>query len=51
VDGGDFQIIWEADFIVNIDEENIILEPDEVERSMSQNISTETGMKLVREVL
>jgi hypothetical protein len=51
VDGGDFQIIWEADFIVNIDEENIILEPDGVEQSVSENISSGTGLKLVREVL
>jgi hypothetical protein len=51
VDGVDFQIIWEADFIVNIDEENIVLEPDGVEQSVSENISSGTGLKLVREVL
>lgn len=51
VDGLDFQVIWEADFIVNIDEGNIVLEPGEVERSVDENLKTETARVLIREVL
>jgi hypothetical protein len=51
VDGLDFQIIWEADFIVNIDESNIVLEPDEIDRSLEENLKTATGRMLIREVL
>jgi hypothetical protein len=51
VDGLDFQVIWEADFIVNIDEGNIVLEPGEVERSVEENLKTATGQVLIREVL
>ena len=51
VDGADFQVIWEADFIVNIDEKNIVLEPDDVESAVAENLKTETGLALIREVL
>jgi HD superfamily phosphodiesterase len=51
VDGLDFQVIWEADFIVNIDEGNIVLEPGEVEHSVEENLKTATGQVLIREVL
>jgi len=51
VDGLDFQIIWESDFIVNIDEKNITLEPDKVEQAVQENMSTKTGLRLIREVL
>jgi len=51
VDGFDFQVIWEADFIVNIDEKNIVLEPDDVESAVAENLKTETGLALIREVL
>jgi hypothetical protein len=51
VDGMDFQVIWEADFIVNVDEGNITLEPDRVEIEVERNIKTATGRSLVGEVL
>ena len=51
VDGADFQVIWEADFIVNIDEKNIVLEADDVESAVAENLKTKTGRTLIREVL
>ena len=51
IDGMDFQILWEADFIVNVEEKNILLNPDEIEREVAENIRTTTGGRLVREVL
>jgi hypothetical protein len=51
VDGIDFQILWEADFIVNIEEKNIELNPREIEDALKENIRTRTGGSLVREVL
>ncbi len=51
VDGLDFQVIWEADFIVNIDEGNIKLEPDEVKQAVEENLKTATGRTLIKEVL
>jgi HD superfamily phosphodiesterase len=51
VDGMDFQILWEADFIVNIEEKNILLDPDKIEQNVAENIRTQTGGRLVREVL
>jgi len=51
VDGADFQVIWEADFIVNIDEKNIVLEDGEVESAVAENLKTKTGLALIREVL
>jgi hypothetical protein len=51
VDGIDFQILWEADFIVNIEEKNIELDPREIENALKENIRTRTGGRLAREVL
>jgi HD superfamily phosphodiesterase len=51
VDGMDFQAIWEADFIVNVDEKNITLDPEKVDIEVKDNIKTKTGRKLVAEVL
>jgi hypothetical protein len=46
VDGIDFQTIWEADFIVNIEERNLVFEKDELPAAIGENISTATGKKL-----
>jgi HD superfamily phosphodiesterase len=51
VDGVDFQVIWEADFIVNIDEKNIVLQADKVESAVAENLKTPTALSLIREVL
>ena len=51
VDGLDFQVIWEADFIVNIDEGNMKLQPGEVEKAVEENLKTATGRTLIKEVL
>ena len=47
VDGIDFQVLWEADFIVNIDEKNITLEKGEEQKAIDKNFITETGTKLI----
>jgi hypothetical protein len=51
VDGADFQVIWEADFIVNIDEKNIVIDADKVESAIEENLKSKTGLALIREVL
>jgi len=45
IDGIDFRIIWEADFIVNIEEKNIIVEPKNFKKEFKINIKTATGKR------
>jgi hypothetical protein len=51
VDGVDFQIIWEADFIVNVEEKNIVLNQGELQRALEENTETHTGRHLASGVL
>ena len=51
IDGIDFQIIWEADFIVNVDEKNIVLKKEKVRSALEENTITRTGRQLASEVL
>jgi hypothetical protein len=51
VDGIDFQIIWEADFIVNIEEKNLVFEKKDLPAAIEENVSTPTGKKLAREAV
>ncbi|MCK5094071.1 MAG: HD domain-containing protein [Spirochaetes bacterium] len=51
VDGMDFQIIWEADFLVNIEEKNITLEKSSYQKAIEENFKTETGRKLITPLL
>lgn len=51
VDGVDFQIIWEADFLVNIEEKNITLEKSSYQKAIEENFRTETGRKLTATLL
>ncbi len=51
VDGIDFQIVWEADFIVNIDEKNIVLKKDDIQNALEENTLTATGRGLASEVV
>jgi hypothetical protein len=51
VDGIDFQIIWEADFIVNVDEKNIVLKKEELRKSLEANTVTPTGRRLASQVI
>jgi HD superfamily phosphodiesterase len=48
VDGMDFQVLWEADFIVNIDEKNITVEKGSEEKAIEDNFMTKTGTKLIK---
>jgi HD superfamily phosphodiesterase len=50
IDGEDFQVVWEADFLVNIQEGNITLEPGQVNEAVKRNLKTETGRALAAEV-
>jgi len=45
IDGIDFRTIWEADFIVNIEEGNIVVEED-FENEFGINIKTATGRSI-----
>jgi len=51
IDGIDFRIIWEADFIVNIEEKNIIVEPKNFMKEFEKNIKTAAGKKYAVERL
>jgi hypothetical protein len=51
VDGTDFQIIWEADFIVNIDQENLRVDPERMDQAVRDNLKSATARALMREVL
>lgn len=45
-DGIDFQIIWEADLLVNIEEEGIAMDKVKLKEIISKNFKTETGKRL-----
>jgi hypothetical protein len=47
VDGIDFQTLWEADFIVNIEEKNLVFGREDLPSAIEENVSTPTGKKLV----
>ena len=47
VDGMDFQVLWEADFIVNIDEKNIVVEKGSEKKAIDDNFITKTGTELI----
>lgn len=49
-DGLDFQIIWEADLLVNIKAEKLDADMERLKGIISKNIRTSTGMRLVREL-
>ena len=51
VDGIDFQIIWEADFIVNIEEKNLVFEKKDLPAAIGENVSTPAGKKLAHEAV
>ena len=51
VDGIDFQVIWEADFIVNIEEKNLVFKDEELPAAIEENVSTPTGKRLVSEAV
>jgi hypothetical protein len=46
VDGIDFQALWEADFIVNIEEKNLVFAKEEIPAAVEENVATATGKKL-----
>ncbi len=50
IDGEDFQILWEADFLVNVQEGNLTLEKGQEARAVEQNLKTVTGRSLAAAV-
>jgi len=51
IDGIDFIVIWEADFIVNIEEKNIVVEPHNIKEEFDKNIKTVSGKRIAGERL
>lgn len=51
VDGIDFQILWEADFLVNIIEKNFVIEKRLLSETVQENFTTNTGNRLIGELL
>ncbi|MBO3802013.1 MAG: HD domain-containing protein [Thermoproteota archaeon] len=51
INGIDFQIIWEADFISNLEEGNITFKSKkDLEEAINKNLKTETSKKIVLEI-
>jgi CRISPR/Cas system-associated endonuclease Cas3-HD len=48
-DGLDFQIIWEADLMVNIEEDGLYKSPEKLPAIISKNFKTLTGQRLAEE--
>jgi HD superfamily phosphodiesterase len=48
-DGLDFQIIWEADLLVNIEEEGLI-NSDKLSGIIAKNFRTDTGLNIAKEL-
>ena len=48
-DGLDFQIIWEADLMVNIEEDGLYKRPEKLPNIISKNFKTNTGRQLAIE--
>ncbi len=48
-DGLDFQIIWEADLLVNIEEEGLTAHPEKLRTLIAKNFRTVTGSRLAQE--
>lgn len=51
VDGIDFQIIWEADFLVNVQEGTITIDDEELPGILEINLKTCSSRKFASEVL
>jgi hypothetical protein len=49
VDGVDFQLLWEADFIVNVEEKNLHFTREDIGPAIQANTTTEMGARLARE--
>lgn len=48
-DGLDFQIIWEADLLVNIEEDHLTGDKGKLKAIIARNIKTETGRRLAEQ--
>ncbi len=51
IDGIDFRIIWEADFIVNIEGKNIVVQPENMQKKFEKKIKTDSGKRIAGERL
>ena len=50
IDNIDFKIIWDADLLVNISEENIHLDRERVSKVISKSFKTGSGKKLAKKL-
>lgn len=50
VDSTDFQILWEADYLVNVQEGSIILDKTQHESEIAKNFKTQTGKQIIEKV-
>jgi hypothetical protein len=51
IDGLDFQLIWEADLLVNLENrEELLQDPDELRRVIDANFETATGRQLAQRI-
>ena len=50
IDNIDFKIIWDADLLVNISEENIHLDRERVSKIILKSFKTESGKKLAKKL-
>ncbi len=48
IDGLDFQIIWEADLLVNLENMEISKTPQKLEGYIKENFKTQGGLKLIK---
>lgn len=49
-DGLDFQIIWEADLLVNIEEDGLTGNAEKLKYIIEKNFKTPTGLKIAQEI-
>ncbi|OGL40860.1 MAG: phosphohydrolase [Candidatus Schekmanbacteria bacterium RIFCSPHIGHO2_02_FULL_38_11] len=50
IDNIDFKIIWDADLIVNIEEDNICADKEKVSKIITKSFKTESGKKLAEKL-
>ncbi len=50
IDGLDFQIIWEADMLVNLKGQDVASDPQRLEKVILANFKTHTGLQVAKRV-
>lgn len=50
IDNIDFKIIWDADLIVNLEEDNIYIDKEKVSKIIAKSFKTESGKRLAEKL-